>query len=139
MKVRYSASRHVISYCAILAGNVTNSSINAGKDSLALLVGFFASPSTFQRASHKWRHCFEKKGTHSFLLPAVSPNPLIGGQYEVGARCEQYPNAYSWFLRRIRPIKKFQVKGQLGLYEVNHEIEFFFIRSNFQLVSTSVG
>jgi hypothetical protein len=34
------------------------------------------------------------------------------------ARCELYPGAFSWFIENIRPVKPFEVKGQLGIYEV---------------------
>ncbi len=34
------------------------------------------------------------------------------------ACCEVYPKANSWFLGNITPIKRFPVKGQLGIFEV---------------------
>lgn len=34
------------------------------------------------------------------------------------ACCEIYDNAWSWFLINVTPIKKFRVKGMLGLFEV---------------------
>ena len=37
---------------------------------------------------------------------------------EKSACCEIYPNAVSWFLGDIKIIKPFDVKGQLGLFEV---------------------
>ncbi len=33
------------------------------------------------------------------------------------ACCEVYPNAYSWFLSRIKPTELKEVKGKLGLWE----------------------
>lgn len=38
---------------------------------------------------------------------------------EKQACCEIYPNAISWVLRNIRPIKPFPVRGQLGVYDVD--------------------
>ena len=38
--------------------------------------------------------------------------------HEEAAMCEIYPGAYSWFLRNIRPVEPFPVKGQLRLFEV---------------------
>jgi hypothetical protein len=37
---------------------------------------------------------------------------------EIQACCKIYSSAYSWFLRNIRPIKPFPVRGNLGIYEV---------------------
>lgn len=36
------------------------------------------------------------------------------------ARCECYPGAFAWNLHMIEPINPFEVKGQLGLFEVNY-------------------
>ena len=38
---------------------------------------------------------------------------------ERAACCEIYPKAHAWVLGNVRPIKPFQVKGQLGVYEVD--------------------
>lgn len=35
------------------------------------------------------------------------------------ACCEIYPNAVSWFLKNIRKIEPFEIKGKLGLFEVD--------------------
>ncbi len=35
------------------------------------------------------------------------------------AMCDRYEGAFSWFLRNIRKIEPFEVKGQLGIYEVD--------------------
>jgi len=37
---------------------------------------------------------------------------------EAAACCRIYPGAYSWVLENIRPLKPFEVKGQLGLFDV---------------------
>lgn len=37
------------------------------------------------------------------------------------ALCHVYPNAHSFFLRNIRKIEPFPVKGQLGIFEVEIE------------------
>jgi hypothetical protein len=42
---------------------------------------------------------------------------------EAVARCEIYPGAFAWVLDDIRPIKPFEVKGQLGIYEVEYEYD----------------
>ena len=34
------------------------------------------------------------------------------------ACCEMYPKANSWFLDDVKPIKTFDIKGQLGLFEI---------------------
>ena|ERR1041384_2385961 len=38
---------------------------------------------------------------------------------EEAAKCDIYPNAMAWVLQNIRAIEPFQVKGQLGLYDVD--------------------
>ena len=40
-------------------------------------------------------------------------------KHESKAQCLVYPGAYSWFLKDIRPIKFFPVKGQLKLFNVD--------------------
>ena len=47
---------------------------------------------------------------------------------EVSAMCPLYANAYSRFLRDVRRIDPFPVKGQLRLYEVELPEEFRRIR-----------
>lgn len=37
---------------------------------------------------------------------------------EQAARCEIYPRAFAWLLTNIRSIEPFDVRGQLGFYEV---------------------
>lgn len=39
------------------------------------------------------------------------------------ARCEVYDGAFAWCLQDIRPIRPKQVTGQLGLYDVEIDIE----------------
>ena len=39
---------------------------------------------------------------------------------EKAAMCVIYPNAFSWVLENVRPIKPFAVKGQVRLYEVDY-------------------
>lgn len=38
---------------------------------------------------------------------------------EVLACCEVYPRANSWILSNVKAIKQFEVKGSLGLFEVD--------------------
>ncbi|MCK9370153.1 ASCH domain-containing protein [Candidatus Dojkabacteria bacterium] len=38
------------------------------------------------------------------------------------ACCEIYPRAYSWFLEDIKPTELKEVKGSLGLWEINVEV-----------------
>jgi len=38
---------------------------------------------------------------------------------EAGARCELYPGAYAWELKNVRLIMPFEVRGQLGIYDVD--------------------
>ena len=37
------------------------------------------------------------------------------------AMCGVYPGAYSWVLQNVRKIEMFQVKGQLGLFNIDKE------------------
>ena len=37
--------------------------------------------------------------------------------------CVIYPNAMVWVLRNIRRIEPFAIKGKLGLYEVDYDLE----------------
>lgn len=39
------------------------------------------------------------------------------------ALCDIYPKAFSWVLENVRAINPFPVTGQLGLYEVEYEME----------------
>lgn len=39
---------------------------------------------------------------------------------ELNARCLLYEDANSWFLDKIEIIEPFQMKGQLGLFEVDY-------------------
>lgn len=39
------------------------------------------------------------------------------------ACCLVYDRAWSWVLQNVRPIKPFSVKGQLGLYTVQADLE----------------
>ena len=48
--------------------------------------------------------------------------PMIK-RHEKKALCEVYPNAYSWFLTDVRPIKLIKCKGKLGLWNLdNYEV-----------------
>lgn len=38
------------------------------------------------------------------------------------AQCEVYPRAKSWFLRNIRPVEPFPVKGKLSFFEVDDNL-----------------
>jgi hypothetical protein len=38
------------------------------------------------------------------------------------ALCNLYPGAYSWFLRNIRRVEPFEVKGALSLFEAPEEL-----------------
>ena len=42
-------------------------------------------------------------------------------EHQEEAGCKVYPGAYSWFLRNIRLITPFLVKGKLRLFEVEYE------------------
>ena len=39
------------------------------------------------------------------------------------ACCKLYPGAYAWILTNIRRIKPFPVKGKLGIYDVDYDLE----------------
>lgn len=43
---------------------------------------------------------------------------LMNKTHEKNACIKLYPRANAWFLRNLRKIKPFSVKGQLGIYEV---------------------
>lgn len=47
-------------------------------------------------------------------------------EHELWAQCEVYPRAQSWFLRNIIPIDPFDIKGGLGLFnvDVTNKIKF---------------
>jgi len=49
----------------------------------------------------------------------IDCDDMIKGD-EKFACCEMYPKAQSWFLDDVKPIKPFEVKGQLGLFEVEY-------------------
>lgn len=51
---------------------------------------------------------------------------------EKKARCEVYPNAYSWFLENVRPIKPVECKGNLGLWNLKDEKIRLEIKENLQ-------
>lgn len=42
---------------------------------------------------------------------------------EIFACCEVYDRAYSWFLGNVKLIKPFKMRGQLGLFECEYEID----------------
>jgi hypothetical protein len=52
----------------------------------------------------------------------VDCKPMIKKD-EVKACCEIYPRAYSWFLEEIRPTELKEVKGSLGLWELDCELK----------------
>jgi hypothetical protein len=79
-------------------------------------------------ASKKWDMSFKKEVQNNLPLGVaiaivelydIRPMELID---EHDAYCEPYPGAYSWFLRNIRPIEPFEVKGALSLFEVPDEL-----------------
>lgn len=41
---------------------------------------------------------------------------------ELPAKCPIYPGAYSFFLEEVRPTELKEIKGQLGLWEINCEL-----------------
>ena len=45
---------------------------------------------------------------------------LMTREDEEEACCEWYHGAYAWVLTNIRKVEPFSVKGQLGIFEVNH-------------------
>ena len=48
---------------------------------------------------------------------------LMKKEDEEAAMCEVYNRACAWLLADIRPIYPFEVKGQLGLFEVDYQSE----------------
>jgi len=54
----------------------------------------------------------------AFAIAELTDCLLMVKDDERFACCEIYPNAVSWFLTNIKIIKSFDVKGQLGLFEV---------------------
>ncbi len=49
---------------------------------------------------------------------------------EVSACCELYQGAYAWILEDMMRIKRFPVKGWLGIYDVKHDIQVNIGRGN---------
>ena len=47
--------------------------------------------------------------------------PMTKG-HEEKACCEVYPRAFSWILTDVRPTELKEIKGKLGLWELNAEI-----------------
>jgi len=54
------------------------------------------------------------------IAELVDCRPMIKAN-EKAAMCKVYPKAHSWFLKNVRRIKPFPVKGQLSIYEVDYE------------------
>ena len=54
------------------------------------------------------------------VVELVDCRPMVKAD-EKAAMCEVYPKAHSWFLKNVRRIKPFPVKGQLSIYEVGYE------------------
>ncbi|MBI3852035.1 MAG: ASCH domain-containing protein [Verrucomicrobia bacterium] len=59
----------------------------------------------------------EPAGCALALVKLVDCRPMERRD-EMAACCPIYPNAFSWVFREIRRIKPFEVRGQLGIYEV---------------------
>lgn len=51
------------------------------------------------------------------IVELYNVRPMTKGD-EKKACVKVYPGAYSWFLRNLRPIKPFPVKGKLGIYNL---------------------
>lgn len=52
----------------------------------------------------------------------IGCRPMVR-QDEDAAMCDIYPGAHSWLLTNIRKITPFEVRGQLGIYEVEFKDE----------------
>lgn len=52
------------------------------------------------------------------IVELVDCRPMTKAD-EQAARCEIFPRAFAWLLDNIRPIEPFDVRGQLGFYEVD--------------------
>ncbi len=63
----------------------------------------------------------EISGKAFAVADLVDCKPMNKGD-EFWACCRVYPKANSWFLENVTPIKQFDVKGQLGLFEVEYEM-----------------
>ena len=59
---------------------------------------------------------FSGKGIATAKLITCRP---MTKEDEVKACCEIYDRANSWILKDVKPIKPFDVKGKLGLYDVD--------------------
>jgi hypothetical protein len=59
----------------------------------------------------------ENSGYALCIATIVDVKPMTK-EDEKGACANVYPRANSWYLKNIRKIKKFPVKGSLGIYEV---------------------
>lgn len=58
-------------------------------------------------------------GKAACVVNLVDCRPMVAEDEEL-AKCKLYW-AYSWVLEDVRPVVPFDVRGQLGLYEVPHE------------------
>lgn len=65
---------------------------------------------------------FEESDGYALCVVNLSKIITMMGIHERMACCELYPGAYSWFLDNVRLIKPFQVKGQLGIFEVDDKL-----------------
>lgn len=54
------------------------------------------------------------------IVNLVDCRPMTKEDIEF-AKCDIYPNAYSWVLDNVRKIEIFPVKGQLGLLNIDDE------------------
>jgi len=43
------------------------------------------------------------------------------------AGCDWYEGAWAWVLKNIRPVEPVRIKGSLGIYEIDYEIEGDFL------------
>ena len=64
------------------------------------------------------RPTIEPAGYALALVNLVDCRPMAAGDWPA-ACCDPYAGAFGWFLENIRPLAEpFEVRGQLGLYQV---------------------
>lgn len=60
------------------------------------------------------------RGKALAIANLVECRPMLESD-EIGACCPIYPRAVAWVFSRIIPIQPFDVRGQLGIFEVDYE------------------
>jgi len=64
---------------------------------------------------NKWLNLFGK----ALCIVCIEDCKPMTFDDEKLAMCEHYPGAWSWYLSNIRQIKPFDIKGQLGLFDID--------------------